>query len=239
MPATIPAGRRVYAIGDVHGRSDLFDALIGQIIDDHAGRSPASLEVILLGDLVDRGPDSRGVIERAIRLSDEVDVLRCLLGNHEEVFLQAATGDHKALRFFLRIGGRETLASYGIAGQEFVEADFDELAAMVQQRVPSSHIDFLNQCEDLIDIGDYVFVHAGVRPGVGLDEQKPSDLRWIREPFLNHRVSHGKIIVHGHSITEEIDERSNRIGIDTGAFASGRLTAIALEGGSRRFLQTG
>jgi len=235
----IPDGRRIYAIGDIHGRRDLFDELIDRIMADHAARPPAPLEIILLGDLVDRGPDSCGVIARAIRLAGEVDQLRCLLGNHEEVFLQAVTGEPKALRFFLKIGGRETLASYGIAGQEFVEADFEELARLIAERVPASHVDFLKGCEDLIEVGDYVFVHAGIRPGVALDEQKPADLRWIREPFLNHRSSHGKIIVHGHSITEDVDERPNRIGIDTGAFASGRLTAVALEGATRRYLQTG
>lgn len=239
IPPAVPEGVRVYAIGDIHGRLDLFEVLIERIRADHAARSPARLCLVLLGDLVDRGPDSSGVIERAMALSGDVDELRCLLGNHEEVFLQAAGGDVKALRFFTRIGGRETLASYGIDGDEYRRADFDELMTMVQARVPARHIAFLRTFEDVVIQGDYAFVHAGIRPGVELEAQRPGDLRWIREPFLDYRGSHGKIVVHGHSITEDIDELPNRIGIDTGAFASGRLTAIGLCGRERWYLQTG
>ena len=160
------------------------------------------------------------------------------MGNHEEVFLRAVEGDLKALRFLTRIGGRETLLSYGISEKEYRALDFEELMSAVQAKVPVSHRAFLSRFEKWIEIGDYLFVHAGIRPGVELARQKQSDLCWIRDDFLSHRDSFGKMVVHGHSITEDIDEQPNRIGIDTGAFASGRLTAVGLQGTDRWFLST-
>jgi len=234
---SVPEGRRIYAIGDIHGRRDLLDRLLALIDEDDAARPPARTELIFLGDLVDRGPDSVGVIERLMALR-ETRPVRFLMGNHEEVFLKAAAGDLRALRFLVRIGGRETLLSYGISEEEYAGLDFDDLMALVREKVPAAHLDFLSGFESWIEIGDYLFVHAGLRPGVAVEDQKTSDLCWIREDFLSHRDSFGKMVVHGHSITEEIDERPNRIGIDTGAFASGRLTAIALEGDSRWYLST-
>jgi serine/threonine protein phosphatase 1 len=233
----VPEGARIYAIGDIHGRRDLLDRLLAQIDEDDAGRPPARTELIFLGDLVDRGPDSAGVVERLMALR-ALRPVRYLMGNHEEVLLRALEGDLRALRFLVRIGGRETLLSYGISADEYRELDYDELLVLLQQKVPTEHVAFLSAFENMIEVGDYLFVHAGLRPGVALEEQKTSDLCWIREDFLSHRDSFGKMVVHGHSITEEIDERPNRIGIDTGAFASGRLTAIGLEGDRRWYLST-
>jgi serine/threonine protein phosphatase 1 len=233
----VPEGARVYAIGDIHGRLDLLDRLLGMIEADDDERGPARTELIFLGDLVDRGPDSVGVIERLMALSAARRV-RYLMGNHEEVFLRAVDGDLRALRFLVRIGGRETLLSYGISDDEYRSLDFEGLMALLQQKIPPAHIAFLSAFESWIEVGDYLFVHAGLRPGVAVEDQKTSDLCWIREEFLSHRDSFGKMVVHGHSITEEIDERPNRIGIDTGAFASGRLTAIGLEGDARWYLST-
>jgi serine/threonine protein phosphatase 1 len=233
----VPRGRRVYAIGDIHGRLDLVDALLDMIDADDAGRGPAESELIFLGDLIDRGPDSSGVVERLMALRGRRPV-RYLKGNHEEVFLRAMAGDLAALRFLIRIGGRETLLSYGISEGEYRDLDFAELMALARRKVPSAHLEFLAAFEKWIDVGDYLFVHAGLRPGVAVEDQKSSDLCWIREDFLDHRDSFGKMVIHGHSITEDIDERSNRIGIDTGAFASGRLTAIGLEGDERWYLST-
>ena len=233
----VPAGTRVYAIGDIHGRRDLLDRLLAMIDEDDQARGPARTELIFLGDLVDRGPDSAGVVERLMALRGDRPV-RFLMGNHEEVFLRAVEGDLRALRFLVRIGGRETLLSYGISAEEYRDLDYEELLALLQERVPPAHIAFLSAFENWIEVGDYLFVHAGLRPGVALEEQKTSDLCWIRDEFLSHREDFGKMVVHGHSITEEIDERSNRIGIDTGAFASGRLTAIGLEGDQRWYLST-
>jgi len=234
----VPAGRRIYAIGDIHGRLDLLDALLGMIDADDRTRGPgAASELIFLGDLVDRGPDSSGVVERAMALG-EARPVRYLMGNHEEVFLRALEGDPKALRFLIRIGGRETLLSYGISESDYRGLDYDELLALAQSKVPAAHRAFIAAFEKWIEVGDYLFVHAGLRPGVAVEDQSTSDLCWIREDFLSHRDSFGKMVVHGHSISQDIDERPNRIGIDTGAFASGRLTAIGLEGDQRWYLST-
>lgn len=234
----VPEGGRVYAIGDIHGRLDLLDALLGAIDEDDAGRGAARTELIVLGDLVDRGPESRGVVERLLALGAEGRPVRFLMGNHEQVFLKALEGDLKALRFLIRIGGRETLLSYGITEEEYRGLDYEDLARIFRERVPEDHIRFLAAFENWIEVGDYLFVHAGIRPGVALEDQAISDLCWIRDDFLKHRDSFGKMIVHGHSITEGVDLRPNRIGIDTGAFASGTLTAIGLEKEERWFLST-
>jgi serine/threonine protein phosphatase 1 len=235
----VPDKARIYAIGDVHGRLDLLDDLLGRIAADDEARGPgARSQIIFLGDLIDRGPDSRGVVERAIELSRGPTPVRFLIGNHEQVFLRALEGDAGALRFLVRIGGRETLLSYGISEPEYVSTGYEELARLAIERVPAAHRDFLASFETWIEAGDYLFVHAGLRPGVDLRDQSMRDLIWIRDDFLKHRESFGPMVVHGHSITEEIDVRPNRIGIDTGAFASGKLTAIGLERDERWFLST-
>jgi serine/threonine protein phosphatase 1 len=235
----VPDGIRVYAIGDIHGRLDLLDALLDAIAaDDRARGGALRTRYIFLGDLIDRGPDSRGVVERLMTLAEAGQGARFLMGNHEEVLLRALDGDVKALRFLVRIGGRETLLSYGIGEEEYRSHDYDDLLRIAIERVPAAHRAFLAGFEKWISVGDYLFVHAGIRPGVAIEEQAASDLYWIRDEFLRHRDSFGKMVVHGHSITEDIDVRANRIGIDTGAFASGRLTAIGLEGEERWFLST-
>ncbi|WP_447754615.1 metallophosphoesterase family protein [Sphingopyxis fribergensis] len=232
----IPEGQRVYAIGDIHGRDDLFARMIDSIRADHAARAPATITLILLGDLVDRGPDSDRVVERAMRLKDEFPDTRLLIGNHEECFLAALTGDVRRLRYFMRIGGDATVRSYWRGDECFDSATFEEVAERLPHMVPTEHVDFLGRGEDVIEIGDYAFVHAGVRPGVPLDRQELSDLRWIRDEFLDDLGDHGKMIVHGHSITSEPDEQANRIGVDIGAFRSGALAAIGLEGHQRWFI---
>jgi serine/threonine protein phosphatase 1 len=235
----VPDGIRVYAIGDIHGRLDLLEDLLARIGADDRGRGGgARTQYIFLGDLIDRGPDSCGVVERLMTLAAAGMNARFLMGNHEEVFLRAIGGDIRALRFLVRIGGRETLRSYGISEEDYRSLDFEELAALATQKVPAAHLAFLERFENMIALGDYLFVHAGLKPGIAIEDQARSDLCWIREEFLNHRDSFGKMVVHGHSITQDIDVRANRIGIDTGAFASGRLTAIGLEGEERWFLST-
>lgn len=235
---SVPQGQRLYAVGDVHGRLDLLDALLDAIAADDAGRPPRATTIIFLGDLIDRGPDSRGVVERLLALSRGATPTRFLMGNHEQVFLRALEGDVQALRFLIRIGGRETLLSYGIGEAEYRALDYEDLIALAQRLVPEAHRAFLAGFEPWIEVGDYLFVHAGVRPGIAIEEQSTSDLCWIRDEFLRHRDSFGKMVVHGHSITHEVDLKPNRIGIDTGAFASGRLTAIGLDGEERWFLST-
>lgn len=235
---SIPAGQRVYAIGDIHGRDDLFAELIGLIRTDNAARGPAEVTLILLGDLVDRGPMSAEVVERAIRLKDEFVDTRLLIGNHEECFLAALTGDVRRIRYFMRIGGDATVASYWNSDLALAEATFEDVAELLPAMVPQEHVDFLGAGEDMIGIGDYLFVHAGIRPGVPLEKQALTDLRWIREDFLDDDRHHGIMVVHGHTIQDDVDEWPNRIGIDTGAYGSGILTAIVLEGTERNYLNT-
>lgn len=232
----IPEGQRVYAIGDIHGRDDLFAQIISIIRADHAARGPAQVTVILLGDLIDRGPSSAQVIDRAMQLGEEFPSTRLLIGNHEECFLAALTGDIRKLRYFMRIGGDATIKSYWQDDASLGEASFEDVAARLPDVVPAAHVKFLGEGEDVIEIGDYAFVHAGIRPGVPLEKQALSDLRWIRDEFLDDLGDHGKMIVHGHSITGEPDEQANRIGIDIGAFRSGSLAALGLEGQKRWYL---
>lgn len=235
----VPEGQRIYAIGDIHGRDDLFSELIALIEQDNSISVPKEATLILLGDLIDRGPESKQVIDRAIALSNRWSSMRWLLGNHEEIFLKALKGDPRLVRYFVQIGGEPTINSYGLSGDEYFCMTFEDIAERLPGLVPPDHKAFLERSEDSICIGDYLFVHAGIRPGVDVDAQNGSDLRWIREEFLGDRRDHGAMVVHGHTITEDVEVLPNRIGIDTGAYRSGVLTAIVLDGNERRYLQTG
>jgi serine/threonine protein phosphatase 1 len=234
-PASLPAGQRVYAVGDIHGRADLFAALIEAIETDDAARSPAETTMILLGDLIDRGPDSAGVLELA-RSWQHRRTVRILTGNHEEMFLESFA-QPEVLRQFLRWGGRETLLSYPIDRAAYTLATLEEVQAMMRAAVPPEDLAFIATFEDWIVLGDYLFVHAGIRPGIPLEQQRLADLRWIRGTFLESAEDFGFTVVHGHTISDEAEVRSNRIGIDTGAFASGRLTALGLDAGHRWLIE--
>lgn len=238
-PPAVPPGERVYAIGDIHGRDDLFATLLHLIEADRAAAPSLKCTLILLGDLIDRGPSSKQVIARAMRVRSEFDAFHLLLGNHEEVFLKALRGSRESIRFLVKqMGGSATIASYGLNGARYEAMDFDELSEVFPPLVPTEQRRFLEQGEGFVVIGDYAFVHAGVRPRIPLDAQQGSDLRWIRGDFLDYRGAHDKIIVHGHTITPEVEDTGVRIGIDTGAFSTGRLTALVLEGADRRYLAT-
>lgn len=234
LPA-VPAGQRIYAVGDVHGCRAPFAALIAAIEADDAARGVAETTVILLGDLVDRGPDSAGVLDLA-RTWQAQRRVRILAGNHEEMFLESFENPD-VLREFLRHGGRETVLSFGIDPEAYTRADLTETRALMRRHISQDALDFIATFEDRVAIGDYLFVHAGVRPGVPLDQQRLSDLRWIRGLFLDHAGSFGPVIVHGHTIFERPEIRHNRIGIDTGAYATGRLTALGLEGTQRWLIE--
>ncbi|MEG3179131.1 metallophosphoesterase family protein [Sphingomonas sp. LT1P40] len=234
----VPPGQRVYAVGDIHGRLDLLDDLLVRIEADDATRAPMETTLIFLGDLVDRGPDSAQVVQRLLDLSRESPSIRFLLGNHEEVFLKALAGEKGALPFFIKIGGKPTTLSYGITEDEYLDSDYPALLDLLQARVPGAHIDFISRFEDVIVIGDYAFVHAGIKPDLPLDRQNIAALRWIREEFLGHDQPLEKVVVHGHTISTEVEERVCRIGLDTGAYASGRLTAMGFEASDRWILQT-
>lgn len=229
--------RIVYAIGDIHGRLDCLEDLLARI-DADPGRGDRHATLIFLGDLIDRGPDSRGVVERVMALCAASDDVHCLCGNHEELLLEAAAGARQALGIFNRAGGRETVLSYGVEDATYEREDLKGVQRLILEHVPPEHLDFLRALPDKIVVDDYVMVHAGIRPGVALDAQKASDLRWIRSPFLEHGGRHERFVIHGHTVTDEPDVRPNRIGIDTGAYRTGRLTALVLEGDSHRFLTT-
>jgi serine/threonine protein phosphatase 1 len=238
VTATIPAGEVVYAIGDIHGRLDLLHELLTLIEQDSAAVGKARKTLIFVGDYVDRGPDSRGVVELlSARLPDEFDA-HFLKGNHEQ-FLLDFLDDPTWLDAWLRNGGEPTLLSYGVdvGGLERRRAEPRAWREAFQEAIPERHLHFLRNLELQYQIGDYVFVHAGVRPGVPLDEQRPTDLLWIRHEFLRSQEPFGKIVVHGHTPKREPVMRSNRIGIDTGAVFTGCLTALRLECGTRTFLQ--
>ncbi len=234
----VPSGQRVYAIGDIHGRLDLLDDLLERIEADDAARVPVETTLIFLGDLIDRGPESAQVVQRLLDLSIESPAVRFLLGNHEEVFLKALDGEKGALPFFIKIGGKPTTLSYGITPDEYLDSDYPALLELLHARVPASHIDFISRFEDVIVVGDYAFVHAGIRPDLPLGDQNIGALRWIRDEFLGHDQPLEKVIVHGHTISDEVEERICRIGLDTGAYATGRLTAMGFEGSERWILQT-
>ncbi len=233
--AKMPVGQRAYVIGDIHGRLDLFEELIHAIEQDDLEARPAETIMILLGDLVDRGPDSAGVIDRARRWQTARPV-RILAGNHEEMFLESFD-NLNMLRHFLKHGGRETVLSYGVEQGRYNDASLEELQEIMRRYVPGSDRKFLQSFEEYVTLGDYAFVHAGINPEVPLEAQTRQDLLWIRDPFLGFADQHSHVIVHGHTIVENVEERPNRIGIDTGAYRFGRLTALVLEGATRRYIQ--
>ena len=234
--AAIPAGIRVYAIGDIHGQAALLDELLGMIERDGMGR-PETKVLVFIGDYVDRGTDSKGVIEQLVNLQADFTG-HFLRGNHDQALLDFLANPN-SFPIWKDYGAEETLASYGVASPAS-----DEEAALRQTRdslrkaLPAHHLRFFETLKLSETIGDYFFAHAGVRPGTPLDRQEERDLMWIRDEFLNSRSDFGKIIVHGHTPANAPVMRPNRIGIDTGAYLTGRLTALVLEGTRRRFLQT-
>jgi serine/threonine protein phosphatase 1 len=230
-------GLRAYVVGDIHGRLDLLDELLAKIHADTDRRGPRETLLVFVGDLIDRGPHSAQVIER-LRTYRHPNVRPIfLLGNHEEVMLRILDGDASLITKWRLFGGAQCLKSYGVDPRRLGPADAKALAT-IRAAVPQEHVDFLRSFADSCRFGDYLFVHAGIRPGVDLQEQSQSDLRWIREPFLLDESDHGFIVVHGHTIRPEVEEKSNRIGIDTGAFATGVLTALGIEGEDRWFIDT-
>lgn len=221
-------GERVYAIGDVHGRYDLLATLIDRLWDDTQTRAKARGRIVVLGDFIDRGPQSRAVVT-LLKSIDQFDGVTVLLGNHEALLLDCLMGDLDACRAWLRMGGDATLASYGVAPPAEGE-DGHDFACRLGAAIGEPVIDWLRERPLTARSGDYFFCHAGVRPGVALDRQAPADLLWIRQEFLASTRAHGAIVVHGHSPGEHVEICSNRIAVDTGAYRSGLLSAVGLEG---------
>ena len=228
---------RVYAIGDIHGRLDLLDALACEVKADLEHGLSKDAVSIFLGDYIDRGPDSAGVVER-LMIGDFPTRIVALRGNHEAELLRFLEDD-TILEEWRRFGGLETLTSYGVDVEAVLRGQgYKTAQAALKRNLPLNHLKFLERTPLSCEVGDYFFCHAGVRPNVPLDRQDERDLLWIREEFTNHRNPFGKIIVHGHTPTPEPEILANRIGVDTGAYATGRLTCLILEGQDRRFIST-
>jgi serine/threonine protein phosphatase 1 len=255
--AHVPAGTRIYAIGDIHGRLDVLGRLLELIEQDDIGRGPARGIIIFLGDYVDRGPDSKGVVDWLINLQRRRDLLSrdgsehaplrfdllFLKGNHEKLLLSFLDNPASG-RSWLQIGGDATLVSYGLEDDVVEEAlrqgqpGLIKASAMFRTLLPDDHLEFYEKLELFYRTGDYFFVHAGVKPGAGLDRQREEDMLWIRDKFLNWPDDFGAVVVHGHTPVLKPENLHNRIGIDTYAFLTGKLTAVGLEGSQRWFLST-
>ncbi len=231
----VPEGIRVYAIGDVHGRADLLDRLLSRI-DAQLANSPIRKAVeVYLGDYVDRGPDSREVIHR-LSVRRRSHSLICLKGNHE-AFVAGFINDPTMLANWQQVGGLATLNSYGLRPPiNANKREQIEIAEAFSRALPDEHRRFLAGLPLSYTCGDFFFVHAGVRPGVPLSQQREEDLLWIRDDFLLSETRFDKMIIHGHTPVLAPDVRSNRINIDTGAYATGQLTCLVIEGDVKCFI---
>ena len=233
-----PSGVRLYAVGDIHGHDALLVEILAAIERDIASAERADNVVVFLGDVIDRGPNSAAVVERLRTLSGPHKNV-FLMGNHEEVLIRILDGEDQLVGDWLRFGGLQCAQSYGLDAGSLRAAGNGRAAQAVRDAIPTPHQDFLRSFVDSFSAGEYLFVHAGIRPGVPLDQQTLADLRWIRSPFLEYRHRHPKVVVHGHSITKDIDRRPGRIGVDTGAYRTGLLSAVVLEGLDQRVIQVG
>jgi len=238
IPPQAEPGHRVYGIGDIHGRLDLLQELHGMIEAD-ADPFDGERTVVYLGDCIDRGMQSREVVELLLDqpLAGFDNVY--LVGNHEQTLLDFLAHP-KAASGWLNWGGRETLLSYGLQAPMQVDRDqVEDLRDAFLEVLPERHLEFYRAMQMMFVSGNYLFVHAGIRPGKALQEQSNEDLLWIRQDFTESRRQHDQVVVHGHTISDEVEFRPNRIGIDTGAYCTGVLTCLVVEGEQQRLLQTG
>jgi serine/threonine protein phosphatase 1 len=232
--ASAPAGERIYAVGDIHGCAAMLREMLSKIAADSAG---AKARLVFLGDYVDRGPDSRAVVDLLVALRAERPDTVFLKGNHERAMLDFIA-DPELNEEWLHWGGDKTLESYGV--DDVWMRDPRKIAQELREKLPAAHRAFLESLELWRAFGDYLFVHAGFRPGVPLAEQKEEDCLWIRGEFHNAPpdLRPSEVVVHGHHPVRRPHDAGWRINVDTGAVWSGALTAVALEGTSRRFLTT-
>lgn len=216
---------RLYVVGDLHGRRDLFDNLARFVAEDVRHSRPARPFAVFLGDVIDRGPGSASILASLVSGEFPIPFI-CLRGNHEQMLLDSLQSD-AALDAWLRNGGTATLQSYGL---DF--ADYEDIGALrrvMRAAIPQEHLAYLSALPTAAVSGDYFFCHAGVRPDVALDDQQERDLLWIRKPFLQSTRDFGKRVVHGHTPVSEPEILPNRINIDTGAYATGMLTCLLLD----------
>jgi len=234
---SLPPGVRIYAVGDIHGRLDLLDELLARIGDDMSSRPVTRSVAIFLGDYIDRGPSSRETIDRLIAHAEANESV-FLKGNHEQIAISCLR-DRGLFERWMRLGGRETLMSYGITLAALSDdQQIVMLQAAFQDALPQSHFRFFRELQNSYTCGDYFFAHAGVKPYIPLSRQKENDLLWIRQEFLSSRGDFGKIVVHGHTPTRDIGVEPNRVNIDTGAFATGRLTCLVIDESSLSVIDT-
>lgn len=231
-------GARAYAIGDIHGCLEQAERLLALIEADNAERADAETYVVFLGDLIDRGPDSKGVIELAMNFPYEFAKPLFIMGNHEEMMVRGLMGEPELLSGWLEHGGFACAESYGVPRSHLQGQDAEAMEHILRSAIPRSHALFLKDFLEYVQFGDYVFTHAGIRPGVPLAEQSARELRWIRDPFLEYEGDHGVVVVHGHTVSDEVVVKSNRIGLDTGVYKSGRLSAICIENTHTSFVAT-
>ncbi len=228
---------RLYIIGDIHGRSDLLDRIVEEIYRDIEKFGSRESLTITLGDYVDRGPDSRGVLERLSRNPFPTRYI-ALKGNHEVLF-ESFLERGASAAIWRQLGGLETLQSYGVPINDIrVGKGTEKTAQVLNAVVPETHRTFLSSLKNSMEIDGYFFCHAGVRPNVPLDQQNKNDLFWIRDEFLKSEQDFGKMVIHGHTPHEWPEVKPNRVNIDTGAFITGRLTCLVIEDGRGRFLFT-
>jgi serine/threonine protein phosphatase 1 len=232
-----PEPDRLYVIGDIHGRSDLLDRMVIEIAHDLDEHPVGTALTVTLGDYVDRGLDSRGVLDR-LASNPFPTPLVSLKGNHESLLLGFLQDPASGLRW-RRLGGLETLHSYGVPVESVMKGkNYEGAADQLRAAVTPTHLDFLRSLPTFLLVGKYFMCHAGVRPGIPLERQSEQDLLWIRDEFLSSRADFGKVVVHGHTPAEAPELLPNRINVDTGAFMTGRLTCAVLEDGKVRFLST-
>jgi serine/threonine protein phosphatase 1 len=238
-PGHLPAGRRIYAIGDIHGCLDRLVAMHWRIAADLAARPVRESVLIHIGDYIDRGPDSAGVVwllagQVAPQVTRRID----LMGNHELMLLDTlVSGSREAADVWMHNGGQATMASYGMPPTE-APAHMGLQIQEWRRAVPQAHLDWIGKLDLTHQEGDYLFVHAGIRPGRPLKQQSRNDVLWIREPFLSDRTPRDMVVVHGHTPAQEPEVFANRIGIDTGAVLGGKLTCVVLEDDQMHFLAT-
>ena len=227
----LPDGTRIYAFGDVHGRADLLQQMF-TVIDVDLARNPVNRSIeVFLGDYIDRGPYSNLTLDLLIERSRRRETV-CLKGNHEAYFLELLS-DPSKLDGWQQFGGFQTMMSYGILPPPNPDkAERLELIRKFRKAIPERHLTFLQNLKTSFVCGDFFFVHAGVRPGIPLEEQHERDLLWIRDEFLDSKANFGKFIVHGHTPVKNPERRPNRMNIDTGAYATGKLTLLTIQGNS-------
>ena len=238
-PARTPQDCVVWAVGDIHGRSDLSGPLIQAIQADLSATSAGRRVIVFLGDHVDRGPDSRGVLDQVIEAAADPSLeVYCLRGNHEDR-MEAFLDDPALGPGWCDYGGRECLMSYGVVppAMRGDPAGWTAASQALRAALPDSHLRLLRSQGHSVAIGDYFFAHAGARPGVALEAQSPEDLMWVRQEFLDHPAPFEKVVVHGHTPADVVVSDARRIGLDTGAYATNVLSAVRLEGETRALLQ--